>query len=213
MLGAIVLCCVPVCANAADIYGNEGNIFGDEVPYVAQSTWAGFYAGGHIGATFDDTFARGGAETELDNGLNLGVHVGYNWASQSFLVYGVEADLGIVDDEFQGDGVTDYAATLRGRIGYDNGSSLIYATGGLAWVGYDPEFADDNQFDDKAIGYVLGLGWDHKLTSNMGVGLEGLYFNVNANEDIFGGDLNQQVWIIRARASYYLNSGYEDPLK
>lgn len=215
LLGTAVLFSVPVCADAADIYGNGGVILEDEVPYAARGLWDGLYAGGHVGATFDSTFENEqGDQQELDNGANVGVHVGYNWETQSNWILGVEADFGIADDEARGVGITDYIATLRGRLGYANGSSLLYATAGAALANYDEDIAALTGFNDNGLGYVLGVGWNHKLLNNLGVGFEGLYYDVTADGLQDGGDINQQFFIIRARMSYFLNrDGYEEPLK
>ncbi|MBC8050976.1 MAG: hypothetical protein H7X92_12655 [Chitinophagales bacterium] len=60
-----------------------------------------------------------------DNGLIGGVHLGYNWQRDA-VVFGVEADASFHD------GVDDYLASLRGRIGLAHGNWLLYLTGGFA---------------------------------------------------------------------------------
>lgn len=218
LLGVAVLSCVTASANAADVevYGDGGLILGDEVPYVAQSVWTGFYVGGSFGASFGsilDDEQRG--RLEVDNGAHVSAHIGYNWESPSHLVYGVEADMGIIDDEFQGLGITDHIASLRGRLGYNNGSSMVYGTGGLAYIGYDQEFAEANVIGNNALGFAVGVGWEHKLLNNFGIGLEGNYYSIFGEDDQFGDGFDHDFWVIRARASYYIDGFYgdQDPLK
>ncbi len=57
-----------------------------------------------------------------------GLHVGYNWQKPGGWVFGIEGDVSFADD-------IDYLATIRGRLGYAMDSTLIYATGGAAFIG------------------------------------------------------------------------------
>jgi len=68
-------------ASAADL--NRG--FADEPAYPSALSWAGFYAGGHLGATLKDEilFSAPGqnpvAGFAIGEALTAGVHAGYNW--------------------------------------------------------------------------------------------------------------------------------------
>ncbi len=117
--------------------------------------------------------------------------------------------------------LTDYLASLRGRIGYAFDKALVYATGGVAFLGYSDDIADGLD-DDVAVGYVVGGGVEYKLTNNLSVGVEGLYYNfssdfnsaVEAEEfEGFSAELDRDFWTVQARLNYHFTPAYSEPLK
>ncbi len=205
-------------ANAADIY--ERGSFKDTPSYLPAITWTGFYIGAHAGSTFNDEI-----ELNIEDDSNLitllgdvdesfigGVHVGYNWQGDSNIVLGIEGSLSFLDD----DDLTDYLASLRGRLGVALDRTLVYATGGVAFLGYDDVLADILD-DDPAIGFVVGAGVEHKLTDNISVGVEGLYYDfssdIDTDDDEVSAELDRSFWTVQARINYHFTSGYEAPLK
>jgi outer membrane immunogenic protein len=125
------------------------------------SNWAGFYLGGNIGSGFARdrtvyslTFA--GTSTELFNlspaGINGGIQAGYNWQAANW-VFGLEADIQASNQRDDRtcvqtcnplgvggpvlfaayDARLPWFGTVRGRIGYSIGPTLLYATGGFAY--------------------------------------------------------------------------------
>lgn len=123
----------------------------------AVANWAGFYIGGNVGAltandrsNYSISFLNPPNQSAFNlmpNGYQGGVQAGYNWQAASW-VFGVEAD-------FQGassrdnrnclltctalygtiiyDQKTPFLGTLRGRLGYSVGSTLLYGTVGFAY--------------------------------------------------------------------------------
>ena len=212
-------------ASAADVYSKGSYKDAPVADYAPPITWTGFYVGGHLGATFGDgidvTVTGLGDDTlEIDNALTGGVHVGYNWQTPSNWVYGVEADLDFINDDFVDAAgrefdATGFLATIRGRLGYAYGNSLLYATGGVAFLEYDEGLAADT-----GVGYVVGAGFEHKLSDKFSIGLEGLYYDVSGdatvqllNESLADADFDRDFWTVRARATYHFGSRYEEPLK
>ena len=210
-------------ASAADIY-NKGGSLKDEPVYVAPTTWAGFYAGIHAGAGFDDELElsdRGRSETfDNDTGFFGGIQVGYNWQTSPNWVFGIEGSLSILADELadQDTAVSDYLATIRGRVGYAAGNGLFYGTAGMAFVGWADDVTEAIT-EDTTVGFVAGLGYEHKLTGNLSIGVEGLYYNFSTEAEIgdMGGanevDVDRDFWTVQARLNYHFTSGYDDPLK
>jgi outer membrane immunogenic protein len=219
-------------ANATDVY-SKGS-FKDAGFGYAPITWTGFYLGGHAGVSLTDELAFSYKDEglkvldgfSLDNAFVGGVQIGYNRQTLSNWVYGIEADLSFLDDGLDGDiDLTEFLASIRGRLGIASGTSLVYLTGGVAFLGYSDEFTrvfsdEFTKLDDTAIGFVVGGGIEHKLRSNFSVGIEGLYYNFSSDiEDTAQcgcfqtADLDRDFWVIRARASYHFTSGYDDPLK
>ncbi|MGB8038105.1 MAG: outer membrane beta-barrel protein, partial [Pseudolabrys sp.] len=110
--------------------------------------WTGFYAGLNAGVGASQT--NGGTDAEFPVtdragvGFAGGLQAGFNWQFAPNWVTGIEGDIGYlgIDRSFKNWitvlalGVkTDWYGTLRGRVGYTNGPSLFYATGGLAYGG------------------------------------------------------------------------------
>jgi outer membrane immunogenic protein len=211
LLGATILVGATVAASAADVY-ERGGSYKDTPAYVPVSTWAGFYAGIHAGSTFDDTskIEDTNVEGDVDDAFIGGVHVGYNWQRSSPWVFGVEASLSYLDD----DDITDYVATFRGRLGYAFDRTLVYGTGGLAILGFNEDiaFAGLNP-DDTAVGYVVGGGIDHKISDKVSIGLEALYYSVDAEGENFTNDLERDLWTVQARLNYHLGSRHDEALK
>jgi outer membrane immunogenic protein len=221
-------------ANAADIYG-KGSLKDGPAEYMPAITWTGFYFGGHVGAAFFDEKGKGRrhcrdhdkTEKSLNGGGDChdndapskmsdsrhhdndgdlddtswlgGVHLGYNWQRSNGVVLGLEGDVSFLDD-------IDYLASVRARLGYAAGSTLLYATGGVAFLGLDDAFGDD----DTGTGWVAGLGVEHKLRDSWSVGLEGLYY---AFDDVGSFDDDLEFWTVRARLTYHFTDSRSDPLK
>jgi outer membrane immunogenic protein len=211
-LGATVLAAASAlsAANAADVYAPPGSLKDAPVDYRPAIAWTGFYVGAHAGSTIDaqNTFELDGAELneDLDDTGLAGFQIGYNWQSPHNLVLGVEGDMSFPFDDI---GI-DYFASIRGRLGYAAGNALLYATGGVAFLGVSDDVGGD---DDTQTGYVVGGGLDYKLRQNISVGVEGLYYNF---EDDIGGGVDQtlEFWSVRARLNYHFGGGgYGEPLR
>jgi outer membrane immunogenic protein len=148
---------------------------------VPVFTWTGFYVGVNAGygwqnndnnssifvpaGTFVTAPAASGTVTFADDegeGFVGGGQIGYNHQIGSF-VFG----------------------TVRARAGVAFGQALVYATGGFAYGG-----ADDNNDrfglvndDDVRTGWVLGAGMEYAFTNNLTLGLEGLWVNLNGDNN------------------------------
>ena len=194
-------------ANAADVYARGGSLKDGPVDYYPAITWSGFYAGINLGAAFnddgDDDDRKGDRERDRDDDGDDtmfigGFHIGYNWQKPSNFVLGLEGDVDFGDD-------IDYLASIRGRLGYAMGPTLLYATGGVAFLGIDNGFEDDT-----LTGWTAGLGIEHKLRENVSLGLEGLYYDFD-EDDNFGADAD--FWTVRARLTYHFGDRHGDALK
>jgi outer membrane immunogenic protein len=211
LLGATFLIGAAAAASAADVYDRKGSFKDAPESYAPPITWTGFYVGVHAGATFDDHVDTSNDRLEnpnIDSAFLGGVHVGYNWQRSPNWVLGIEGSVDFVDDELHGDGLTDYLASIRGRIGYAFGEHLLYGTGGVAFLSYD----SDRSIDD-AVGFVVGAGLERKLTNNISVGVEGLYYDFSSESNVQDTDVDRDFWTVQARLSYHFNRGYEEALK
>ena len=136
------------------------------------------------------------------DGFVGGGQIGYNYQIGSFVV-GVEADLQWADLGGSGGDATttfvppptfvaagtaggiDWFGTVRARVGVAFDRALIYATGGFAYGGAD----DDNDAfglvndDDVRTGWTLGAGVEYAFTNNLTLGVEGLWVNLNGDNN------------------------------
>lgn len=132
------------------------------------------------------------------DGFTAGGQVGYNQQVDRWL-FGVEVDANYVDLKqsrtvtapFPSGGTftttnsinTDWTVSVRPRVGYIMGSSLVYATGGLALT--DMNFgasyndsaaqAEAAGFTKTKLGWTAGAGIEHLLTPNWSAKVEYLY--------------------------------------
>jgi outer membrane immunogenic protein len=133
-----------------------------------------------------------------------GGHIGYNWP-RDHLVLGIEADVQATDmsDKYFGTypsnsgpvGIearqfVDYFGTVRGRLGYDLGRTLIYATGGFAFGGVrdrlvltNAGFGTDTLKKDTIMnGFVLGAGAEHNFARAWSAKLEYQYIDLGSEK-------------------------------
>ncbi|MBS0531881.1 MAG: carbohydrate porin [Proteobacteria bacterium] len=109
--------------------------------------WTGFYLGGHAGYGGGSLGNMANAQPDQGvvfppsiTGLIGGIQAGYTRQFSNNAVLGIEADASFpspVDmprlTPAPYNSSIDYAATLRGRIGYAFGTLMPYVTGGFAW--------------------------------------------------------------------------------
>lgn len=183
-------------ASAADIYNGRGNPK-DEGVYSPPFTWTGMYVGLQAGYAWDRNSdvpwgGLGGPLTENDGPLVYksfvgGAHAGYNFQSGRF-VYGIEGDVDIApgkgDDEQRGGDVngldTNFMASIRARAGLAFDRSLIYVTGGYAYLDADGvvrNVPQQSNISTSFNGLTVGGGWEHAWTNALTFRLEYRYTN------------------------------------
>lgn len=208
-------------AEAADMYAPQASMK-DAAIYTAPS-WAGFYLGVNGGygwsaaqsnlsniAYHDWDASIGGAWSNFstDGGFGGG-QLGYN-LQRDRIVFGIEADIQAAHlpgsafaeaNNGDGDVVTDawarstldWFGTLRGRLGYSFGSSLLYATGGFAFGGVrdslnqlvSSSWAEATGTDSVGksttlTGYAVGAGAETPITPAWSVKAEYQYIDLGS---------------------------------
>ncbi len=216
----------------------------EEVVQQGNDVWSGFYGGLHAGAVDTVTGVQDEDGDVLDiegipvhtNGLDVaaGIHGGYNWLFGSALV-GVEADYSWTNSGFsriydreesylssQIDGI----ASVRARLGLAAGNALAYVTGGGALINAQIQASaiglnstGDNVSFDNFAALVMGAGAEIKITPNLSLRGEYLYYAFDEQSTVCPGCRYQQpqfadgqIHSFRAGLSYYLNAnGTEMP--
>jgi outer membrane immunogenic protein len=171
-----------------------------KAPVIApQFNWTGFYLGAYGG------YAFGTGDTDGFNGGMAGGTIGYNWQGLgSPWVFGLEADGGWTN---YGDSVSVSAggvtatvsseakamATFRARVGYAWDRTMLYATGGGAWMRNElsasvaaPGIAAGISDTQDHFGYAVGAGIEYAFLPNWSAKVEYLYLGLGS-ENYFGG--------------------------
>ena len=204
LLSSVALLGLATGAMAADLPSRRAA----SAPVFAAApvfTWTGFYVGVNAGYGWsnDDFDAIDLADDEDDGGFIGGAQVGYNYQIGSFVV-GLEGDIQYADfgregvfnfrDEqgnlFEGElESSDWFGTVRARAGVAFGQALIYGTGGFA-------FADD------VGGWTVGGGVEYAFTNNLSAKIEGLYVNLEGDDDFPGFDNETDFGVVRAGLNF-----------
>jgi outer membrane immunogenic protein len=210
LTGAVAL----TSANAADMYV-PGPAGPSSYKDCCGPIWTGWYIGVNGGYGWSEH-----SDQLLDPALiNLGYHglspsggfgggqIGYNWQGiwDPNLVLGVEADIqgadikdskvilpGVPFETTSFESRLDFFGTVRGRLGYAFGSSLLYATGGFAYGGVHNEedgflatkggiFPVAYKFNGTATGYAAGGGYEYKVNPAWSLKVEYQYINLGTN--------------------------------
>jgi outer membrane immunogenic protein len=185
-----------------------------------------------------------------------GGQIGYN-IQKDRLVFGIEADFQGSDvkgskssaalDNYQDQDVLtgatvsstlDWFGTVRARLGYATGNSLVYVTGGLAYGGVKDTLVGETisvHAVDSAVladsrsatltGYTVGGGIETMLTPAWSVKAEYLYIDLGSTSHLFseyefgnldygaaGADISHTYNVVRAGLNYKINQAPE-PLK
>lgn len=149
--------------------------------------WTGFYAGLAYGR-HDAELSLGGAAVSADD-TALGAFLGYN---QDFGQYVVGGELSF--DRASEEGTDIDLWRLKGRLGYDAGNWMPYATLGLARAE-----ASDATGSITESGMTYGIGVDFAVTPNFILGAE---VGRSSFSDVAGSSVDLDIDSLQIRASY-----------
>jgi outer membrane immunogenic protein len=142
--------------------------------------------------------ASNGSSVQSDTNVAASVKIGYDWQAPSHsFVYGVIADwtwTGLKDTTSGGGSTVtvpflqtkvDWLASFRGRMGMALDDTLAYVTGGLALGGVKDQAGTRGTCcgdwtatsNNVRVGWVGGGGIEHKLTQNLSLVGEVLYYD------------------------------------
>jgi outer membrane immunogenic protein len=186
LLGSAALVIAAGAANAADL-PRKAPLY--KAPPAVSYDWNGFYLGGYYGDAIGNskthtdpsgvTGTEAGTSQLNDKGVTAGVTAGYNWQFSPSWLVGLEGDIGYMDlnrtnvewnDDVMVGLKSDWYGTLRARFGYVTGPSLLYVTGGAAFVHMRDTFGGDlvtvgpTTSTSTATGWTVGGGIETKLS-------------------------------------------------
>lgn len=175
-------------------------------PIVSVYDWTGVYVGVQGGYVWTNLDMPGGVGDEDFNGPTLGIHAGANWQNGN-IVFGVEGDINYTwnSNEYLGGAVeigTDWAGSLRGRLGYALDRTLLYGTAGLAFTN---GYIDGAGFDESEtfVGWTAGVGVEHAFTDNWSARIEYRYSDYGSEDFGLGlGDFDLTEHALRVGVSF-----------
>lgn len=203
LVGSATVFILAGAANAADMPGKMPV----KAPPPVGYNWTGFYVGGYLGSSIGYTQAHTptlttGTAQLNQGGVTAGVTAGYNWQFHPQWLVGVEGDFGWLGlnqsvlqwNDFARVGEKgDWYGTVRLRTGYVTGPSLLYVTGGGAFVHFRDTFgapvAPTTNSDTKG-GWTVGGGIETKLSRAWTAKTEYMYIDVGSSSftsNVFGG--------------------------
>jgi outer membrane immunogenic protein len=180
-------------AAAADLdrprYKHPPAAYAPVEPIYGVERWTGFYLGGTLGQSFGAGLLNGdlGSYTfDLDGTVGT-IFAGYNWQVGSAVI-GLETDVGTGNSKasaLTGFGKVDaelYAmGSFRARAGLlVTPALLVYGTAGLAWSNMDFTVAGLDTNSRTLWGYQVGAGAEFMVSSNVGLRLEYIYTDLEA---------------------------------
>jgi outer membrane immunogenic protein len=168
---------------------------------AGEMDWTGFYVGLNTGYSFGSSDASY-TDPELSaysidsnpSGWSGGFQVGANYQLKNRIVFGIEGEFSFVDAndtiyDSMGDAhgrpnnsiktSSDYAGTLRARIGYATGRFLPYLTAGGAGADAKVSATDGSLSEsDFLVGWTVGAGVEYALSENWSVRAEYLHVDL-----------------------------------
>jgi outer membrane immunogenic protein len=170
ILWAIVTMGVMSWSNIANAQDWPGSRNSSSTPYSGQN-WNGFYVGAHLG------YGMGNANSADISGFTLGGQIGLNMHVGP-LVLGAEADLTYSGIDYRGFSDAFQQKWLmsgRGRVGYAFDRFMPYVTAGVAHTSTTLK-APSGKSEQGHFGYVVGIGSEAMLTSNVSARIEFLHY-------------------------------------
>lgn len=205
-LGSVALIALVGAANAADM-PIKAPVKAPPIDYL----WDGFYVGGYYGDAISQSSVRtpdltqpGAHRGEInvnDHQYTAGVTAGYNWKVTPNWLVGLEGDVGYLgfdrtfkeyNDVLLAGEKADWYGTARVRAGYLTGPSLLYVTGGAAFVHTTDTFGGlingagvvtlpAAASTTTRTGWTAGGGIETKLSRNWSAKTEYLYIDTGTN--------------------------------
>ncbi len=138
---------------------------------IFSTSWAGFYAGGHLGYVF------GRARSADMDGFKGGLQAGYNFQMDR-LVIGGEADIAYSGVDYRG--FTEsfrqkWIGSGRVRLGYAFERFLPFVTAGFAYTTGTMKAGGAKQSNGH-VGYVVGLGGEMMLSDRVSASVQYLHY-------------------------------------
>ena len=179
----------------------DTNLDGSYGDTVRTTTAADAFSPGFCDGNPKANNAAAGCSDDENGTGEVGIRGGYDFQAGAW-VFGVVGEIGVTGVE---DAVTGFSTTpasytfereitsmaaVRARLGYAMGGYLPYVTAGYARANIEQDYSTSNaansftptRNDTDADGFQVGAGVEKWLTSNITVGVEYLYSDLDVND-------------------------------
>jgi len=137
-------------------------------PMGVSEGWTGPYVGIYAAYNWMSSTFKPGSDIDGIDGVGAGAYAGYNYQLDQNFVVGVEGMVGFSGAENNFNDTTveqDWDASLRARLGYAFGNSMLYGIGGLAGT---KATVENGRTDSQThLGWTIGAGFETVLTQNV----------------------------------------------
>lgn len=196
-LSAVAVMGLSAPAFAADVVYQEPPAPQPIIESAPVSSWAGPYAGVHMGYGFSGSVDDRTFGNDIStNGWLGGVFGGFNMQSGQF-VYGGEADVnysGIDGSNAGQDARARIDGSLRARAGVAlNDDVLVYGTAGVAAERLRVDVPGVGRDTNMMLGYTVGVGTDVKLTDEVFARGEYRYSDYGSKTFDFGPGVSNRI--------------------
>lgn len=174
----IALLCTTAAAGAVYAGSNDpapaDPVVYTPAPAPASPFWEGGYIGGQVGYAYGE-FDLGGS---FDNDSVIGgLTAGYLWNLGNDWYAGPEfqydwADVSVTDPNTGNTATFNEMARLKAVVGKAMGNGFLYGTLGYAYADFD---GVGTFFNGSGDSYLVGVGYDHRVSDNWTVGGEYMY--------------------------------------
>lgn len=168
-------------------------------PPPPAPSWEGPYLGAQLGYGYGE-FSLDTDDFDNDSIIG-GLTAGYLWGFGNGWYVGPEfqydwADISVTDPDTDNTATFEEIARLKLILGREVGNGLLYGSAGFAYGSVD---GVDTFIDGSDGSYVVGLGYDYRLTEDWSLGLEYQYHDFDGIGDE-GGDV--AVNTVHVKAAY-----------
>jgi outer membrane immunogenic protein len=184
----------------ADLLSDSANSLSQVVSEDGKADLEGGMVGGLVGYDHD-----------LGNGIVIGIVGDVSWSGLGGGVDVKPSVTGVSGSDYDMNTDLSWFGTVRGRLGYDLGDAMIYATGGLAMGGVEADLKEDivghlSSDSGVQVGWTVGGGINYMATEHLMLGVEYLYVDLGSASYDFGSygdaDTDVNMSIVRGSLSF-----------
>ena len=201
MIRTVTIALLSTTAAGAALAGNPAPAPEQPVVYQpaaqpARPFWEGGYVGGQLGYAYGEFDLNGSFDSDsVIGGLNAGYlfDLGNDWYTGPEFQYDW-ADVTVTDPNTGNSASFDEMARLKAIVGKAVGNGMVYGSVGYAYSDFD---GVGTFFDGGGDSYLVGLGYDHRVSENWTVGAEYMHHSFGG-VGAGGGDVDVNTVHIKA---------------
>ena len=178
MIRTVTIALLCSTAASAAFAGNADPAPAEPVVYTPPPVVKPFWEGGYVGAQLGYAYGEFDLGGSFDNDSVIGgLTAGYLWNLGNDWYAGPEfqydwADVSVTDPNTGNTATFNEMARLKAVVGKAMGNGFLYGTLGYAYADFD---GVGTFFNGSGDSYLVGVGYDHRVSDNWTVGAEYMY--------------------------------------